>query len=413
MNNNLTSKGLEFLENKNKIIALTKNELNLIKLKEKEMIESFRKIRKKLDFVRKWERLELEKYKKIIEHMSESVWIWDENEKTVYANPNFCKLLGYELEEIIWIYSYYFRTQDSVKTVMNNNVKRTKWEASKYEWVLKRKDGTLIPVLCSWTPIPWWGTVWIMTDLRQLKTLESAKEELKNINKVKDEFISIVWHELRTPLTIIKWYLWMVFDGDFWDINPLLSQALRQTLDSTESLIWIVNDMLDLSKIESWKMVYIDEEVDIVDSTYNIYSWLKLIADQKWINLEFIKKWDLSNSKIFIDPNKYKQVIINIVNNALKFTNKWGFIKIILTDLQYDIKIEIQDSWIWMSKEQLEKIFHKFYQVDWALKRNTEWLWLWLSIIQWIIHNYNSEIFVESEEKIWTKFHFSLPKLKI
>jgi len=339
--------------------------------------------------------------------MSESVWIWDEEEKTIYANPNFCNLLWYTLDEMIWKESYVFRDEDSIKTVISNNEKREAWHASKYEWVLKAKDGTLIPVLCSWTPVPGW-TVWIMTDLREVKTLQKAKKELKDINKMKDEFISIVWHELRTPLTIIKGYLSMIIEWDMGEINLNAKNAIIQSLDSTISLIELVNDMLDLSKIESWKMLYMDEKIDIVDLSYKLFSDLKVIADQKGINFEFNKTGVFKNKIIEIDPNKFKQIIINLVNNSFKFTNKWWFIKINLIDEIKSIRIEIQDSWIWMSYEQLDKIFQKFYQIDTALKRNTEWLWLGLSIIDWIINHYNSKIKVNSEIWKWTKFYFSL-----
>lgn len=383
--------------------------LKIAREKEKEILEVYKKVRKQLEFVRIWEKKELEKYKKIVEHMSESIWIWDEKERTTYANPNFCKLLWYSLKEMIGRESYDFRDEESIKTVANNNEKREEWHASKYEWVLKAKDGTLIPVLCSGTPIPW-GTVWIMTDLREVKTLQKAKEELKDINKMKDEFISIVWHELRTPLTIIKGYLSMILEWDMGDINNNVKESINQSFESTISLIWIVNDMLDLSKIDSGKMVYIDEKVDICELSNKLYNDLKIIADQKQIYFECNKIWKFENKNIQIDPNKFKQIIINLVNNSLKFTNKWWLVKFNLIDEEKSIRFEIEDSGIGMTEEQLEKIFHKFYQVDSALKRNTEWLWLWLSITDGIIHHYNSQIHVESEVWKWTKFYFSFQK---
>ncbi len=383
--------------------------LLLARKKEQEVLEVMKKVRRQLDYVRKWDKIELEKYKKIIEYMSESVWIWDEKERTTYANPNFCKLLWYSLDEMIGRESYDFRDEESVKTVADNNERRSEWQASKYEWVLKAKDGTLIPVLCSWTPIPG-GTVWIMTDLREVKTLQKAKEELKDINKMKDEFISIVWHELRTPLTIIKGYLSMILEWDMWNINLQVKESINQSFESTISLIGIVNNMLDLSKIDSGKMFYLDEKVDMLELSNKLYNDLKIIADEKHIHFELNKKWIFKNKIIKIDPNKFKQIIINLVNNAFKFTNKWWLVKINLIDEEKSIRFEVEDSWIGINKTQLEKIFHKFYQIDVALKRNTEWLWLGLSIIEWIIHHYNSQIYVESEVGKGTKFYFALNK---
>lgn len=354
---------------------------------------------------------QLEMYQKIVEHMSESIWIGDEYEKTVYANPNFCKLLWYTLEEMIGKESYVFRDEESSKIVFNNNLLRKTGEASKYEGVLKAKDGTLIPVLCSGTPIPWWGTVGIMTDLREVKTLIQAKEELKALNTMKDEFISIVWHELRTPLTIIKGYLSMILEWDMGNVDETLKYPIMQSLQSTNSLIGIVNDMLDLSKMESGKMVFNDELVDILDLCTHLYNDLQIIAHQEGIHFEFIQKWDFSHPMILIDPNKLKQVIINIINNAFKFTHKWGKVSFLLIEKPESFWISIEDTGIGMTQENLEKIFHKFHQIDSSLRRSNEWLGLGLSISQWIIHHYHSEIQVESFEWEGTKFYFELKKV--
>lgn len=389
---------------------LTQKELDLIKKNELEQLEVFKKIRSRLDFVKKWHSQELEMYEKIVEHMSESIWIWDKDERTVYANPNFCKLLWYTLSEMIWRESYDFRDEESSKTVANNNEIRKEWEASKYEWVLKAKDGTLIPVLCSGTPIPGGWTVWIMTDLREMKSLMKVEEDLKQLNKVKDEFMSIVGHELRTPLTIIKWYLNMVLDWDMWEVNEPIKKALTASYESSLSMILLINDMLDLSKIEAGNMQYYDEMVDIIDLSQKLYSDLDIIARDKWINLELIHKWDFTKKEIKIDPNKLKQILINLINNALKFTNSGGNVKLTINDLWKNILFEVEDTWIGISKEKIDKIFDKFFQVDSYKHRTVEWLGLGLAISQHIIKHYRSKILVESNEWVGTKFFFELSK---
>lgn len=389
---------------------LSERELEIIKKNELNWLEVFKKIRAKLDFAKKWHSQKLEMYEKIVEHMSESIWIWDKDERTVYANPNFCKLLWYSLEEMIWRESYDFRDEESSKTVANNNEIRQEWEASKYEWVLKAKDWTLIPVLCSWTPIPGGWTVWIMTDLREMKSLKKVEEDLKQLNKVKDEFISIVGHELRTPLTIIKWYIWMVLDGDMWEVNEQVKYALTQSHESSLSLIALINDMLDLSKMEAWNMSYYDDTIDILKSWEKLYNDLNIIAKEKWLNLEFVTEGEFTKNTMFIDINKLKQVIINLINNALKFTKKWWTVRFKIIDKWTKVLFEVEDTWIWISKEKLDKIFDKFFQVDSYMQRTVEWLWLWLAISQWIINHYQSSINVESTEWVWTKFFFEIKK---
>ncbi|MDD5213854.1 MAG: PAS domain-containing sensor histidine kinase [Candidatus Gracilibacteria bacterium] len=389
---------------------LYERELEIIKKTELNRLETLKKIRSKLDFVKKGHSQELEMYKKIVEHMSESIWIGDKDERTVYANPNFCKLLGYSLEEMIGRESYDFRDEESSRTVANNNEIRKEGEASKYEGVLKAKDGTLIPVLCSGTPIPGGGTVGIMTDLREMKSLKKVEEDLKQLNKVKDEFISIVGHELRTPLTIVKGYLNMVLDGDMGEINDNIKQALTASYESSAAMIMLINDMLDLSKIESGNMQYYDEKLNIVDFSQKLYQDLDIIAKEKEINLRFTIDGEFKKNEITIDPGKLKQTLINLINNALKFTNKGGYVDFRIKDLGKTLVFEVEDTGIGISEEKIHKIFDKFFQVDSYKHRTVEGLGLGLAISQRIIKHYDSKIDVNSVEGVGTKFYFELKK---
>ncbi len=161
------------------------------------------------------EKIGIDGLKKILDAMQECVWVGDERERTIYANPKFCQLLGYDLDEIIGEESYIFWDEESANTVRQNNEIRKHGDASQYEGVLKSKTGELIPVFLSGTPIPSGGTVGIITDLREINTLKRVEEELTKLNSLKDDFIALVSHELRTPMTAIKGYLSMALEGDF------------------------------------------------------------------------------------------------------------------------------------------------------------------------------------------------------
>ncbi len=113
------------------------------------------------------------KYKSLIEHMNEAVWIWDSNECTVYANPRFCELMEMSLSEMLWVQSYHFWDKESAIIVRDNNLKKRKhWESSSYQGSLLSKTGKKVPVLVSWTLLPDGGTISIMTDLTDLKNNE-------------------------------------------------------------------------------------------------------------------------------------------------------------------------------------------------------------------------------------------------
>ncbi|MFC1748034.1 PAS domain S-box protein [Pseudomonadota bacterium] len=124
------------------------------------------------------------RYKKLVEHMNEAVWMGDKEERTIYANPKFANLLGYTLDEMMGQKSYIFWDKESAKRVRNvNTTKRKKGISSSYEGNLLTKDGKLIPVLLSGTPLPDGGTIGIMTDLTELKKKEEKEKVLNNAIK--------------------------------------------------------------------------------------------------------------------------------------------------------------------------------------------------------------------------------------
>lgn len=349
-----------------------------------------------------------EMYKRILDSMWEAVWIWNDKEETVRANPKFLEVVEYSLDEIKWWVSYKFRDEESSKKVANNNEIRKEWDTSKYEWVLKSKSWKLIPVLCSWTPIPGWGTCWIHTDLREVKSLQQVEEHLKQINKTKDEFISVVWHELRTPLTAIRWYVSMMIDWDMWVISEMQKNALDHTYTSTVRLIDLVNDMLSVSKIESWRMEYYMADIEAYPLLESIYKDIKSESVRKWINLVLDINYNNNDwIKINVDENKFKQVMLNILTNALKFTPEWWQVTIISKIEWNKVYFWIKDTWEGIPEDKIDTLFWKFTQVESALQRqNTAWLWLWLSLVKNFIEKFWSEVKVESKIGEWSIFFF-------
>ena len=224
-----------------------------------------------------------------------------------------------------------------------------------------------------------------------------------------DEFISIVWHELRTPLTSIRWYLSMILEWDMWEISDDARKALNHSYDSSVRLINLVNDVLALSKIESWKMEYYMKDIKIVDFIKSIYNDIYLEIEHKWIEFEVEIDKNLKTKSINTDPDKLKQVFLNLLTNALKFTNTWGKIILKATSKNNLVLFEIIDNGIWIPNDKLQLLFDKFSQVESVLQReNTSWLWLWLSLCKNFIKDFWSEIKVKSELWKWSNFSFEL-----
>ena len=227
--------------------------------------------------------------------------------------------------------------------------------------------------------------------------------------KQETEYLSIIWHELRTPLTSIRWYLSMILEWDMWEISDEARKSLNHCYDSSVRLIKLVNDILVLSKIENWKMEYFYSEIEITKFLKSVYNDFFIEAEEKWVEIEIQIEHSLKNKKIFYDSDRLKQVFINLVSNALKFTENWGKIIIKVSPVEEKILFEIIYNWAWIPAENLEKIFEKFGQIDWSLQRNNKfWLGIGLALVRNILKDFWSEIKVKSELKKWSNFYFEL-----
>ncbi|MDD3145443.1 MAG: HAMP domain-containing sensor histidine kinase [Candidatus Gracilibacteria bacterium] len=224
-----------------------------------------------------------------------------------------------------------------------------------------------------------------------------------------DEFISIVGHELRSPLTSIRGYISMILEGDMGEISPEARKSLNHCYDSSVRLITLVNDVLALSKIESGKMEYYMKDICITDLLKIVYNDVFLEVESKSVSLEIEIDKTLKEKQINIDADKIRQVFINMINNAVKFTDVGGKIIIKATKVKNKVKFEIIDNGIGIPKEKINKIFEKFSQIESSLQRNnTSGLGIGLALCKNFIKDFGSEIKVKSELGKGSTFSFEL-----
>ncbi|MFK7779857.1 MAG: PAS domain-containing sensor histidine kinase [Candidatus Gracilibacteria bacterium] len=351
----------------------------------------------------------LEIYKHIVDHMTESLWIGDKNNITIFTNNIFCEITGYALEEIMGKKYSEFWDEKSNKMIDKINSEKKIDLNFKYEATLKAKDGELIPVLCSGSSTENGGTVLMISDLRELHSLKQAEKDLIKLNNTKDEFISIVGHELRTPLTSIRGYLSMILEGDMGEINPEMKKSITHTYDSSVRLIKLVNDVLSLGKIESGKMDYYIKEYTVENIINSVYKDVHLEIKNKKIKFDIIFDEDLKETIIKTDKDKLKQIFLNLLSNALKFTKSGGTITLKISKNNDKIKFEVIDTGIGIPKDKLDILFNKFSQVESTMQRhNTSGLGLGLAISRNFIKKFGSEIHVQSIEGKGSNFYFDL-----
>lgn len=245
------------------------------------------------------------------------------------------------------------------------------------------------------------------------KDLQDANVKLKEIDKLKDEFVSLASHELRTPMTVIKSYLWMMLDKNN---ASALSEKQRMYVDraytSTQRLINLVNDMLNVSRIESGRFTLAMKPIDLGELINTVYTEMLPKAQEQKINLQFAKPLQ-PLFQVSADPERVEQVLINLIGNSLKFTSEKGTIRIEVNSnpTEKTETVSIIDNGKGISAEDMTKLFQKFSMVggNYLVKQNAQGTGLGLYLSKAMIELMGGKIWVESEgEGKGSKFSFTL-----
>ncbi len=242
--------------------------------------------------------------------------------------------------------------------------------------------------------------------IRMNKDLVLANERLKELDKLKSDFVSMVSHELRTPLAAMRTSTQVleVADTDTETKREMLDIILRNIDRQTN----LVNDLLDLSRIESGRMELKFERVALDSVIADSIESVKQAASEEGIKLNVELPEGLSSIKG--DREKLTQVVINLLNNAIKFTPRSGEIIIKARELNGQVEVKVSDTGIGIPPEDLDMVFDKFYQVDSTLTREAGGTGLGLAICKGIIEAHIGRIWAESELGKGSTFVFTLDK---
>lgn len=241
--------------------------------------------------------------------------------------------------------------------------------------------------------------------------LEEAYNNLKEVDRLKTQFLSTISHELRTPLNSIIGYTQLMLDGVEGELMEGQKEDLERIEKNAKHLLQLINDILDLSKIEAGKMQLNIEKVDLEDIINQVLTIVLPLKGKK--NIEMID--NVKEKKIFLlaDKQRIEQIFINLLSNAIKFTDE-GFItidcttKIDATGTRW-AEISVKDTGIGIAKENLEKIFEAFKQVEDASTRKHSGTGLGLSITKKLVEMHGGSIWAESEIGKGTIVAFTMP----
>ncbi|MFO0594972.1 MAG: ATP-binding protein [Myxococcaceae bacterium] len=246
------------------------------------------------------------------------------------------------------------------------------------------------------------------------KKLEDANVKLKELDRLKSAFLATVSHELRTPLTSIIGYSEMLAEGLAGALNGEQLDYVRTIMEKGETLLKLISSILDISQIEAGKVRLNFEPMDAVELINSSVSSLKPQTQKKGVLLE--AKAPQKMPQVTGDRDRLRQVIVNLLTNAMKFTPKGGRIAVTLTEVQHQpdlnapgYRILVEDSGVGIPADQFDKIFQSFYQVDSSSTREYGGAGLGLAIVKSFVEGHGGVVRVASEVGKGSRFTLVLP----
>jgi signal transduction histidine kinase/DNA-binding response OmpR family regulator len=244
------------------------------------------------------------------------------------------------------------------------------------------------------------------TYIGMVLTLHDITAE-REIASMKNEFVSTVSHELRTPLTSIKGYVDLILDGDAGEVDEIQREFLGIVKENADRLVALINDMLDISRIESGRVVLKIEPFDVADVLAGTVDSFRAVLEQTGRVVKVRVSEGLPRAAA--DRDRIGQVLMNFVSNALKYSPNGGVVVISARHVGDFINVSVQDHGMGISREDVKQLFTKFYRIDNALTREIGGTGLGLSICKSIIELHGGKVWVRSKPGEGSTFTFSLP----
>lgn len=242
------------------------------------------------------------------------------------------------------------------------------------------------------------GSVTVLQDISHLKELD----------KMKSEFIAMVTHELRAPIAAVEQQLTVILNKMAGEVTEKQEQLLNRAKERTKGLLNLIKDLLDLSKIEAGKMVQYKELLALQEVVQKVVDLMRAEAEAKKLDLQFPDPSELP--LISADRNSMEGIFTNLISNAIKYTPEGGKVWVTLGEEGGFVKATVSDTGIGLKKEDLSRIFDKFYRVKTKETRQIVGTGLGLSIVKSIVDAHLGTISVESEEGGGTTFTILFPR---
>jgi PAS domain S-box-containing protein len=351
----------------------------------------------------------------VMNNMGQALSVTDKDFRFIYVNPAYGRITGFSPEEILGRTPYDFTPEDDLDNLAASLERRRTGEISSSEGRIKRADGSITETLITGVPRfkngVYDGAIAVITDLTAQKQhedeLRQARDEAMQASSMKSVFLATMSHELRTPLTAIMGYAELQLAGITGPLNSEQQEYTDRILANSRHLLTIINQVLDISKIEAGKLELARVAFKPCLLLDEVLRQTASLIGEKPIDLE--GECGGFSEELYGDPDRLRQVLLNLVSNAIKFTNAGCVrVRIVTTDEQHWQMI-VQDSGIGIPAESLDCIFDEFRQVNTAVTRQHEGTGLGLAIVRKLVRLMGGEIQVASQVDHGSTFTVSLP----
>jgi PAS domain S-box-containing protein len=348
---------------------------------------------------------ELNKFMLAVENVSDHIVITDADGMVNYANKAVEKITGFDIREII---GQKAGSKQNWGGLMKKEVYEKMWDTIKKKKKVfegevqnKRKNGEKYTALASICPV--------VDDSDEVVFFVGIERDItkeKEVDRMKTEFVSIASHQLRTPLSAIRWTLEMLIGGDAGKLKNEQDMLARRAYVSTQRMVDLVNSLLNVSRIESGQLSVDPKATDIKKLASDVvYEFSKLIAQKK-------QKFDFDAGKmdkINTDPKLLREVVANLISNAVKYTPDEGEIEFRIERGKKDMKFTVKDSGIGIPEAEQKKLFTKFFRAENAAAIENEGNGLGLYLVKSLVELLGGEVGIKSEEGKGTEAWFTIP----
>ena len=353
-----------------------------------------------------------ERFQILFENNPHPTWVYDaETLQFLEVNKAAVEKYGYSWDEFLGMRITDIRPPEDVASLFDD-LKKERPVVQSREWRHRCKDGRVIPVQVTSHLAQLNGrnvAVVVAEDITERKqaqeALVRAKEQAERASKFKDQFLSTMSHELRTPLNAILGFSGLLTDERYGLLNERQRRYISHIQTGGRHLLSLVNDILDLSKIEAGRLELAFESVRVETAFREVLGTLQPLADKKSQTLSQHTETGLS---VRADATRFKQVLMNLAGNAIKFTPEGGSIDLAAHLVDGKVRVEVRDTGPGIPPEEQKRIFEAFYRLR-KSGEATEGTGLGLAITQRLVELHGGELGLESRPGQGSCFHFSLP----